>query len=62
MTYLHTYIDEVAETAGRLAGKLTRDIPGPTENIPLYSNVDAAMGKLGEAYRELAAAFDDLPE
>lgn len=62
MTYLHTYIDEVAVTSGTLMGTLCGDAPDTTKYGPTISAIDDAMGKLGDAYRALAAAFDDLPE
>jgi hypothetical protein len=62
MIQLHKDTGKVAITAAKLTEILERGRYGPLENGPLYSKVDAAMGKLSDAYAELATAFDNLPE
>lgn len=62
MIQLHKDIGKVAITAAKLTEILERGRYGPLETGPIYSKVDAAMGKLGDAYTEIAAAFDNLPE
>lgn len=62
MTQLHKDILKSAATAARLTEILERGRYSWPGTGPLYSKVDTAMGKLGDAYAELAAAFDNLPE
>jgi hypothetical protein len=60
MIQLNRDIMKVAITSARLTELLERGRYYGAGTGPLYSKVDAAMGKLGEAYAELAAAFDTL--
>lgn len=60
MTNLHNNILKAAVTAAKLTEILERGKYYGQGTGPLYSKVDTAMGKLGDAYAELAAAFDDL--
>jgi hypothetical protein len=62
MMQLHKDTQRVAVTAAKLTEILERGRYYGAGTGPLYSKVDKAMGKLGDAYAELAAAFDNLEE
>lgn len=60
MNQLHMSVKAAAITAAKLAGMLEANADAPLEGGPLYHKADAAMGQLGDAYKAVAAIFDDL--